>query len=294
MNNASVSVLMPSYNHQAYVCDAITSVLEQTHKNVEVVIVDDCSSDGTVEAIQSICDNRIKFARNEKNLGVNRTLARALDMSSGSYISVLASDDMLFPMKIERQLIELRRTDTNVVYASSEILEPNGRRSTVNLQDFADDLANGKALGRAYVDDTSLPLFQSALFTRSSYEYLAPFRDQVRLDDWITLIKALETQKVSFINEPLCIYRHHAANTHQQYEKTFGMRLEVIATATPIEFQKVALSNLYASQAKYLAWDGKFGACAKASLVSQILRPNINSLTGVLRAVAYRLRSKKT
>src|SRR5438270_10375032 len=89
-----VSVLLPSFNHEAYVEQAIRSVLEQSYPAVELVVIDDCSSDRTGEVAAELARaHGFTFAANPANLGLNATLEKALALSHGEYVSVLASDD---------------------------------------------------------------------------------------------------------------------------------------------------------------------------------------------------------
>ena len=101
-SNALVSIVIPSYNHENFIEEAIASSLNQTYKNIELIVVDDSSSDRTHEkavALTSKLDGqrplRHKIVRNEKNLGVCKTLNRGLSLSSGDYIFILFSDNFL-------------------------------------------------------------------------------------------------------------------------------------------------------------------------------------------------------
>lgn len=288
-----VSVLIPSFNHASYVADAIRSVLEQTYQSWQIVVVDDCSHDDSVAIIERFDDPRITLIRNDRNRGINPTLARAFAASTGEFIDVLASDDMLLPDKLERQVALLRRSGADIVYGGGIQLSEDGDRTAVDLSAFARDFARGHALRRAYTDDTSLPLLQSALFRRDAFAALSVYRESVKLDDWITLIKALEGFRVEFRDEPVFLYRQHATNTFRRYEHTFSMRLEIIAKATPPAYRVEALSRLFASQANYLAWDGRFADALRFLTASQCLRPAIGGIIHFARAVVFNLRQRR-
>lgn len=287
-----VSVLIPSFNHAKYIGEAIKSVRGQTHAEWEIIIVDDCSSDDSVKIVEQLNDPRITLIKNDRNLGINPTLGRALAASTGSLISVLASDDMLLPRKLEKQIAVMRQLGSEVVYGGAIQLLENDTKIRIDLSPFARDLANGNALRRAYTDDTSLPLMQSALFTREAFTALSVHRERVKLDDWITLIKALEMFNVAFVDDPVFVYRQHAANTFRRYEYTLGLRLEIIAKAVPADYRREALSRLFASQANYLAWDGRFSEAWRYFLASQGLRPTLAGVALFLRALAFRIRAR--
>lgn len=98
-----VSVILTSYNHEKYVREAISSVLEQSYGDYELIIWDDCSSDGSWEIIRSFEDRRIVAYRNETNLG-GGNVNRALEIASGEYIAIHHSDDVWEPRKLEMQV----------------------------------------------------------------------------------------------------------------------------------------------------------------------------------------------
>lgn len=109
-SNEIVSIIMPSYNAERYIENAIKSVLAQTYSQWELIIVDDCSSDETVEVISKFKDNRIRLLQNEKNIGAALSRNRALREASGRWIAFLDSDDIWHPEKLERQLSFMKQT----------------------------------------------------------------------------------------------------------------------------------------------------------------------------------------
>ena len=102
--NELVSIIMPSYNAEKYIAAAIKSVLNQTYSYWELIIVDDCSTDGTVKVILSFRDKRIRFYKNEKNSGAAISRNCALRQAKGRWIAFLDSDDIWHPEKLEQQI----------------------------------------------------------------------------------------------------------------------------------------------------------------------------------------------
>lgn len=103
-NNGLVSIVMPSYNSEKYIKDSIESVLNQTYSNWELLIVDDCSTDKTVEIIKSFKDERIRLFQNPTNSGAAISRNWALREAKGKWIAFLDSDDIWLPNKLEEQL----------------------------------------------------------------------------------------------------------------------------------------------------------------------------------------------
>lgn len=99
-----VSIVMPSYNSEKYIKDSIESVLNQTYPFWELLIVDDCSTDKTVEIIKSFKDERIKLFQNKNNSGAALSRNWALREAKGKWIAFLDSDDLWLPTKLEEQL----------------------------------------------------------------------------------------------------------------------------------------------------------------------------------------------
>ena len=102
-SNIKVSVIVPVYNVEDYICDAINSLINQTLKDIEIICVDDCSTDSSYELLTSFKkkDNRIKVLRNTKNTGVGYSRNKALKIAKGEYISFLDSDDWLENKSLE-------------------------------------------------------------------------------------------------------------------------------------------------------------------------------------------------
>ena len=104
MNENLVSIIMPAYNSEKYIANSINSVIRQTYKSWELIVVDDCSTDGTSNVILNFGDERIHLLRNERNSGAAISRNRALREAKGKWIAFLDSDDIWHPEKLERQL----------------------------------------------------------------------------------------------------------------------------------------------------------------------------------------------
>lgn len=106
-----VSVVIPTYNQEEFIEKTIESVLNQTYKNLEIIICDDSSLDRTVEIITEYSqkDNRIKALFSEKNQGISRNFNKAFDNCTGEFTAFLGGDDLMFPEKIEKQVSFLQQ-----------------------------------------------------------------------------------------------------------------------------------------------------------------------------------------
>ena len=105
MNHPIVSIIMPAYNGEKYIGEAIESILEQTFPNWELVIVDDCSKDHTVSIIERyLYDKRISLYRNENNLGIATSRNVAINYSNGKYIAIQDDDDISLPKRLQKEV----------------------------------------------------------------------------------------------------------------------------------------------------------------------------------------------
>ena len=102
--NPLVSVVMPAYNAEKFVGEAITSILHQTYRNLELIIVEDCSIDNTLKEIEKFHDERIKLLRNPVNKGIAYSTNRGIEVSRGKYIALMDDDDISEPDRIKLQV----------------------------------------------------------------------------------------------------------------------------------------------------------------------------------------------
>lgn len=116
-----VSIIMPCYNTSQYINSSIQSVIDQTYKNWELIIVDDCSTDNTVEIIKRYTDKRIYLFINDRNSGAAISRNRALKEAHGNYIAFLDSDDIWEKKKLELQLGFMKRNGYSFTYTDYRI-----------------------------------------------------------------------------------------------------------------------------------------------------------------------------
>lgn len=111
-----ISVVMSNYNTpEEYLREAIDSILHQTYSNFEFIIVDDCSTDNSLEIIESYNDPRITVIKNKQNLGITKSLNRALSVSKGEFVARMDADDICLPERFEKQVAYLKQNQDVVV-----------------------------------------------------------------------------------------------------------------------------------------------------------------------------------
>lgn len=129
-----VSIIMPSYNTAVYIEKSIQSVLDQSYKDWELIIVDDCSSDNTDEVVrQFLKDERIKYLRNEINCGAAICRNKALREAKGKWIAFLDSDDLWMPEKLEKQINFMEVYDYHFSYTNYSEIDIYGKKNGITV-----------------------------------------------------------------------------------------------------------------------------------------------------------------
>lgn len=202
--NALVSVIMPAYNAERYIEESITSVLNQSHKNIELIIVNDCSTDNTLKLVESIAqkDKRVVVINNSFNLGCAESRNRALAIAKGEYIAFCDSDDVWVKNKIEKQLNHIKENDVDMVFTAYEMIDGSGvliKTRIIKSKLCMNDLLRENSV-----------IFSSTFFRRDII-------DSIRFDysyfheDYVFLLVCLQRNlQFEGIDEPLVKYRVHS------------------------------------------------------------------------------------
>jgi glycosyltransferase involved in cell wall biosynthesis len=129
MENPLISVITPCYNSAPFIAQTIESVLAQTYQNWEMIIIDDCSTDGSYETVLEYAekDRRIKVYRLEHNSGAAVCLNKAIELSQGQYIAFLDSDDLWFPQKLEKLLRFMQEHDCDFSFTEYEHIDEDSK-----------------------------------------------------------------------------------------------------------------------------------------------------------------------
>lgn len=142
MNKPLVSVIIPCYNAEKYVEEAIRSIMTQTYSNLEIIVTDDCSSDNTLMILETLAaeDSRIKVIKNEENLRIVKSLNNMIGIAQGKYIARMDADDISLPKRIEKQVSFLESNpEYGMCGTNAWHIDESGRkigRSYLSISDF--------------------------------------------------------------------------------------------------------------------------------------------------------------
>lgn len=211
-----VSVIIPNHNYGRYLDKAINSVLAQTYTNVEIIVIDNGSSDNSIEVLESF-GNRIKFVR-QVNRGQANARNLGLSLAHGEYLAFLDADDYWEPLKLEQQ-IKLLSRKCQLVYCSVRHFDSKSNRTLhIEPAKFRGDLREADLVLPA----TSIVISgeSTAVFTREVYSS-AGFLDE-RLNSsagWEFFLRIFQRTEIDFVPEALVNYRIHETNMSKNYPK---------------------------------------------------------------------------
>ncbi len=215
-----VSVLMPSYNHERYVAESIESVLNQTCGDLELIIVDDASTDSSREIIERYrtIDSRIKTIFHKKNMGIARTVNDGLESATGKYVAFTASDDAWFVEKLEVQLGVLENHENNVVWGEGTLIDAEGKSTGETLTQKFNAANRGKS-GNIFHEliKGNIGYGPARILKRKSIGSIRFNENLKYLNDYQFEIDLASKYNYYFIERPLVKYRIHGENTIFRY-----------------------------------------------------------------------------
>lgn len=193
-----VSVVIPTYNRASTIERSVRSVLRQSFTDLEVIVVDDCSTDATESIIRSIKDNKIRYKKLKKNMGGNYARNFGVSLAKGKYIAFQDSDDEWDSEKIEKQIEAIKDAD----YCFCRFIKfKNGKSEVVPAESFqipSDRSEAFKTLFNGNQISTQTLLMKRELFDDISFDESLP-----RFQDWDFAIRLARKYAGAFIGEPL-------------------------------------------------------------------------------------------
>lgn len=229
-----VTVIVPSYNHREFVGATIESVLQQTYPAIQLVVIDDGSTDGSRELLEALAARHGFDLLVQANSGICRALNRAIcERARGSYIALLGSDDAWAPDKIESQVARLRE-EPGAELCFAQAITFQKTPSDARGSPFPARPLEGWVL-RRIVFRQHVPA-GTMLFTRALYDSLGGFDEQLKEEDWDFVIRAATRTRFVAVRRPLLFYRSHATNTMRvrPRKEIFHQKVLVLAKNFPV------------------------------------------------------------
>lgn len=252
-----VSVVIPSYNHESYVKECINGVVNQSYRNIELIIIDDGSNDDSVrkiEEMRSICEKRFvrfEFVHRE-NRGLCQTLNQALKWCKGKYYAAVASDDVFLNFKIEKQVSYLEvNPNTTAVFGGVILIDKNGnilrkveRPGSFGFKDI-------------FLNRYFLPA-PTALIRRTELEAIG-YDPAMKIEDWNLWLKLTKKNmtKLVTLKESVTMYRQHQDNMSGNSKMVYEEGLKILNQFTDDLDYKQAVAEFELSVSSILAFNDK-------------------------------------
>lgn len=221
-----VSVIIPAYNRANVIQRAIESVLNQTYKDLELIVVDDCSTDNTKEIVESINDSRVKYFCLPKNSGACAARNKGIDLAKGELIAFQDSDDEWLPSKLEIQVHLLQTENTDIVFCGFEKVYSDGKRQTVPQNEKSGFCTQEKLLYES-IASTQTIIGKADAVKKVRFDESMP-----RMQDYDFIIRASGKYKVYLWNEPLVkVYEQPDSITasKKQYKKRLDVTRKLLS-----------------------------------------------------------------
>jgi alpha-1,3-rhamnosyltransferase len=256
MKQPLVSVVVPCYNHEKYIDQCIQSIIDQDYKNIELIIIDDGSSDGSTERIKGLeesCKERfVRFEfRCRENKGLCATLNEAVQWCQGDYYSAIASDDVMLPFKTRIQVEHLQKNpECDAVFGGVNIIDDAGKITSKRLS------KKGRVGFEQIILVEHTLLAPTQMLRLECLKKAGDYPAGLYLEDWYMWLKLSSDGSIfEDIGEVLVNYRRHETNVSAALLKMNAARIEVVNMyrAHPLYSKakaRVALSAAMDVQAK--------------------------------------------
>lgn len=218
-----ISVIIPLYNHEQFIEEAIMGVLKQSYENLELIVIDDGSRDHSLTIAQNIKDPRLTVISQE-NRGAHNTINRGLQMATGEYLTILNSDDVYEKDRLAKCIEYLAtNTDVHLVCSYIKIIDDKGKTLGIkqgwkNMEPWTvankeKSFANGNDFLKNLLMSNFISTTSNMVFTRKLYESIGGMRNLRFAHDWDFALRAAEYGKCSILEDALMRYRIHGTNT---------------------------------------------------------------------------------
>src|SRR5918995_5503317 len=236
MTPAKVSVIVPIYNQAPFIRETVESVLGQDYANVELVLSDDGSTDGTQDILREYTardPERVKVVASERNTGIAGAFNRALDAHTGEYIAWLGGDDVMLPGKLSRQVAILEsRPGAIGCCHDAEVFDSASGRVYGRFTEVYNGRRGVRDGGVELLLDPAYLMLPSTMMVRSSAVGDLRFDPRIRItNDWLFDIELFQRGSIVGLDDVLARYRRHQSNATSQVSDVLEDALVVLAIA---------------------------------------------------------------
>lgn len=209
MSQPLVTVICLCYNHAQVVREAIQSVIDQTYPNIQLIVVDDASTDKSVGEINKVLEGHpAEFLQMEKNMGNCAAFNRGLKLARGEFVIDLAADDVMMPHRVAKQVAKFQALapDYGVVFSDADYVDENGRLLRHHFEYlFRKKLLNNIPEGDVYAKVISTYFIASPtmMIRRAVLDHLNGYDEELAYEDFDFWVRSARTFKYAYVNERL-------------------------------------------------------------------------------------------
>lgn len=221
-----VSVVVPCYNHQDFVKECLLSVINQSYKNIQLIVIDDGSKDESIEIIKKLQEKEGFIFEAQRNIGLTKTLNKALKKYvQGKYVAFLASDDYWATDKIKKQ-VEYFEANSNygLLFSNAEIVN---KESRIIGRFDEDRLKNNCSLEDLMLDRHGIPAL-TALIKKDVLDEVGSYDESLQMEDWDMWMRISERYQLGYMPEVLAYYRTHSENTSEKTPLMMKNRFSIL------------------------------------------------------------------
>lgn len=212
-----VSVIMPCFNHSLFVGESIEAVLAQTFSDLELIVIDDCSRDGSRKIIEKYerSDSRVRAIYHEANLGASRSRNDGIKAAKGAFLAFCDADDVWMPVKLERQLELLEKNPSHdVAYCDAAIINELGRETGERFSDEFPVAGDGSGYVFNELCLHNFVNMQTVLIRRECIRDGIDFDERIKwVEDWLFWVRIAYRHSFIYTKEALAKYRVHQRST---------------------------------------------------------------------------------
>lgn len=219
-----VSVVVPCYNHEKYVKETIESILNQTYKNIELIVIDDGSKDNSPRIIQALADEYGFTFIHRSNKGLSATLNEGIKLSKGKYFSPCASDDIYIFDKIEKQ-VQFMESSPEYGMCYGKIIEFNeiGYKRKREIKNFKSGWIFEELLKCSF----AIPAI-TVMIKKDIYNNIGLYDENLYIEDYDMWLRIANKYQIGFLNDYLAYYRRHETNMSKQAFKMYKAQEHIL------------------------------------------------------------------
>ena len=197
-----ISIIIPTYNREKLILNTLKSCLNQTYNNIEILIIDDCSTDNTKSIINIIRDDRIKYVSLKKNNGASYARNVGIHLSKGKYIAFQDSDDVFHKDKLKKQINNLRKYNSDLDFCKISVIINDDKKYYIPKKKTEKSILNGNLYDELLTNGNFIST-QSILVKKSYIKKYLFDTKLPRLQDYDLILRMIPNIKVSYTNEIL-------------------------------------------------------------------------------------------